>query len=55
MVRSGPLSLRRGCVVPQVKRKLWYREWRKFKNGARKDNFELGHWVKATADPNAGT
>lgn len=31
------------------------REWRKFKNGARSDNLELSHWVKAGQDPEAGT
>ncbi|KAK7031301.1 swr complex subunit [Paramarasmius palmivorus] len=25
-------------------------EWRKFKNGARSDSLELGHWVKASTD-----
>ncbi|KAK7470456.1 swr complex subunit [Stygiomarasmius scandens] len=28
-------------------------EWRKFKNGARADSLELGHWVKTNSDPNA--
>ncbi|KAJ3989587.1 hypothetical protein F5890DRAFT_1400578 [Lentinula detonsa] len=28
-------------------------EWRSFKNGARSDSLELGHWVKATDKPNA--
>lgn len=31
------------------------REWRKFKNNARSDSLELGHWVKATDVSNAGT
>lgn len=49
MVSSG-----RGCDAAS-EAEVWCREWRKFKNGARKDKLELGHWVKATADPNAGT
>ncbi|THV08368.1 hypothetical protein K435DRAFT_708105 [Dendrothele bispora CBS 962.96] len=28
-------------------------EWRTFKNSARTDSLELGHWVKANSDPNA--
>ena len=32
----------------------WLREWRSFKNSARTDGLELGHWVKANTDPNAG-
>ncbi|EGO27874.1 hypothetical protein SERLADRAFT_447095 [Serpula lacrymans var. lacrymans S7.9] len=28
-------------------------EWRSFKNGARSDSLQLGHWVKATTDPSA--
>ncbi|KAI3621491.1 swr1-complex protein 4 [Moniliophthora roreri] len=28
-------------------------EWRNFRNGARTDTLELGHWVKATTDPEA--
>ncbi|KAJ3921841.1 hypothetical protein F5877DRAFT_35054 [Lentinula edodes] len=28
-------------------------EWRLFKNGARSDSLELGHWVKATDNPDA--
>ncbi|KAJ7068454.1 hypothetical protein C8F01DRAFT_1118240 [Mycena amicta] len=28
-------------------------EWRSFKNGARTDSLQLGHWVKASSDPNA--
>ena len=31
------------------------REWRSFKNSGRTDGLELGHWVKAHTDPNAGT
>jgi hypothetical protein len=30
------------------------REWRTFKNAARKDSLELGHWVKATSDLKSG-
>lgn len=30
------------------------REWRSFKNSARTDGLELGHWVKANTDPNSG-
>ncbi len=32
----------------------WCREWRPFKNSARADGLELGHWVKANTDPDAG-
>jgi len=28
-------------------------EWRPFKNSARADGLELGHWVKANTDPDA--
>ncbi|KAJ8582862.1 hypothetical protein M405DRAFT_749613 [Rhizopogon salebrosus TDB-379] len=28
-------------------------EWRPFKNGGRTDSLQLGHWAKATDDPNA--
>ncbi|KAG7096741.1 hypothetical protein E1B28_004153 [Marasmius oreades] len=28
-------------------------EWRNFKNGARSDSLELGHWVKASVDPDS--
>ncbi|KAJ3754894.1 hypothetical protein EV360DRAFT_96377 [Lentinula raphanica] len=28
-------------------------EWRSFKNGARSDSLELGHWVKAVQNPSA--
>ena len=31
------------------------REWRNFKNGARNDGLELGHWAKASVDSAAGT
>ena len=30
------------------------RAWRSFKNSARTDGLELGHWVKANTDPDAG-
>ncbi|KAG7449019.1 uncharacterized protein BT62DRAFT_888547 [Guyanagaster necrorhizus] len=53
---SAP-SLAAQLQKPQLKQKprlgssavRW--EWRKFRNGARGDSLELGHWVKATADP----
>ena len=32
----------------------WRRVWRSFKNSARTDGLELGHWVKASTDPDAG-
>jgi hypothetical protein len=32
----------------------WHRVWRSFKNSARTDGLELGHWVKANTDPDAG-
>jgi DNA methyltransferase 1-associated protein 1 len=32
----------------------WCRVWRSFKNSARTDGLELGHWVKANTDPDAG-
>ena len=32
----------------------WRRVWRSFKNSARTDALELGHWVKANTDPDAG-
>jgi hypothetical protein len=30
------------------------RVWKSFKNSARTDGLELGHWVKANTDPDAG-
>jgi len=30
------------------------RVWRSFKNSARADGLELGHWVKTNTDPDAG-
>lgn len=30
------------------------REWREFQNAARKDDFKLSHWVKASVDPSSG-
>lgn len=37
-----------------VKLIIYFREWRSFKNSARSDQLEIGHWVKASTDPSAG-
>ena len=46
-MRNSPLV--ECCLVTRI------REWRSFKNSGRTDELELGHWVKAHTDPNAGT
>lgn len=40
---------------PRRQLKCTSREWRLFKNGARSDSLKLGHWVKATDNPDAGS
>lgn len=47
-------------TIVRFQRRLLYlneipREWRSFKNNARGDGLELGHWAKASTDPAEGT
>ena len=41
-------------LFQKVAHEKWCRVWRSFKNSARTDGLELGHWVKANTDPDAG-
>ncbi|EIN10484.1 SWR1-complex protein 4 [Punctularia strigosozonata HHB-11173 SS5] len=60
LIGDSTPSLQAQFAKPRLKQKLnfgtsgsvkW--EWRSFKNEARKDSLELGHWVKASSDPSA--